>query len=64
MNSNDIHNNHFRSICTEFQFRSVFSRNNLTTPQNNGYDKKIRQLNQKDVPSLNVLHPLCSSILV
>ena len=26
--------------------------NNLTTPLNNGYDKKICQLNQKDVPSL------------
>ena len=44
--------------------------NNLTTPLNNGYDKKICQLNQKDVPSLRGLstcvilsdynyHPLC-----
>ena len=38
--------------------------NNLTTPLNNGYDKKICQLNQKDVPSLRGLHSLCSSILV
>ena len=38
--------------------------NILTTPLNKGHDKKICQLNQKDVPSLRVLHSLCSSILV
>ena len=38
--------------------------NNLTTPLNTGYDKKICQLNQKDVPSLRGLHSLCSSIFL